>query len=80
VAGTVGGAVFGGCLERARGQSAAAWGVLTGAVAWIALRYAVSPALDPLLVRTVDWRLLLPACLAYGLALGSWVEVGRQAV
>ena len=72
------GAVFALVLARLPHDHPLAWGVLVAVVAWFALRSAVGPALDPVLVRVFDWRVLLPACMAYGLVVGGWVHLGRR--
>lgn len=70
-------AVFGGIMVRLPEDHPAAWGLLLGAACWAVTRFALAPALDPLVLRVFDWRALLPAFLAFGLFVGLWVQTGR---
>jgi hypothetical protein len=75
--GALGGALFALFVARLPEDHPIAWGVIAGAFGWAGVRWAVGPAIDPVLVRVFDWRVLLPAGLAYGIVLGAWVHLGR---
>jgi hypothetical protein len=77
VAGAVTGAVFGAFLDRLPHDRPLVWGLLLGLLLWALAHHVVAPALDPLLVRLFDWRVLLPAFVAYGAVVGLWVQGGR---
>jgi hypothetical protein len=78
LAGALTGAVFGALSERRGGLHPIALGLGVGVVCWAALKWAVAPALDPLMARTFDDRALLAACLVYGALIGFWVQAGRE--
>jgi hypothetical protein len=72
------GAVLGGLLARFPDDQPFVWGAVAGAVLWLLVKAALAPALDPVLNRVVDWRVLLVTCLAFGLMLGAWMHYGRR--
>jgi len=73
-----GGALFGGCLGallgRAPDEPRQAWAIAAALGAWAMLRWSVAPALDPVLLREVDGRVLFASWLVWGLAIGAWLE------
>jgi|GEM_PF-5317112 len=73
-----GGALFGGCLGallgRAPDEPRRAWALAAAVGAWALVRWAVAPALDPVLLREVDGRVLFASWLAWGLVAGAWLE------
>jgi hypothetical protein len=75
--GALGGAVFGGALERLSDDSPVAWGLVSAAVIWAAARWVVLPALDPALGHSVGALGLAAMCVTYGLVLGFWQRAGR---
>lgn len=74
------GAAFAGFIERYPEDHPLAWGVVFGFVLFALLRWALAPALDPLLLRTVDGAALLAGCLGFGTAAGAWAVVARPAL
>jgi len=76
IAGAAVGAVFAGALERLPEDHPLAWGGVFGLAAWAALRWAIGPALDPVLTRTFGAWPLLAACLCAGLVIGGWTWAG----
>jgi hypothetical protein len=77
LAGALCGALFALVLSRLPEDHPLVWGGIAGVGLWVAVRWVVGPALDPVLVRVFDWHVLLPTCLAYGLVLGRWVQLAR---
>lgn len=71
------GAMLAGLLARFPEDQPLAWGAIAGAVLWAALWWGIGPALSPVLVRTIDWRVMLATCVTYGLILGWWMRYGR---
>lgn len=73
-----GGALFGGCLGallgRAPDEPRRAWAIAAAIGAWALVRWAVAPALDPVLLREVDGRVLFASWLVWGLVAGAWLE------
>lgn len=72
------GAVLGGLLARFPDDQPFVWGAVAGAVLWLLAKAVLAPVLDPVLNRTVDWRVLLVTCLAFGIMLGAWMHYGRR--
>jgi hypothetical protein len=71
------GAMLAGLLARFPEDQPLAWGAIAGAVLWAAVWWGIGPALSPVLVRAIDWRVMLATCLTYGLMLGWWMRFGR---
>lgn len=73
-----GGALVGGCLGALLGRVPAeprqAWSLAAAIGAWAIVRWAVAPALDPVLLREIDGRVLFAAWLVWGLVAGTWLE------
>jgi hypothetical protein len=78
IVGALVGAVLAGLLARFPEDQPLAWGAIAGAVLWAVTWWGIGPALSPVLVRTVDWRVLLATCMVYGLVLGWWLRIGRR--
>ena len=79
----VGGAALAGAglaalLCRASDEPRLAWSVAAAVAGWAAVRLALAPALDPALLREVDGVVLLAAWLAWGAAIGAWLEAVRR--
>lgn len=73
-----GGALFGGLLGALLGrvpdEPRQAWTLVAAVGAWAAVRWSVAPALDPVLLREVDGRVLFATWLVWGIVAGTWFE------
>ena len=74
----LGGAVFGGLVERSAEDNPMAWGLVAGAVLWAAGRWVLLPAFSPVLALLLGPLPLALVCLTYGLGLGLWQAAGRR--
>lgn len=79
ILGALAGAVIAAAGERFPDDAPLAWSAVAAVGLWIVARFAVAPALDPVLLRAVDGRALFAAHVAFGLALGAWVSAARSA-
>lgn len=79
VLGALGGALVAVAGERFPEDAPLAWCLAASLLAWAAARAALVPALDPLLLRVVDGRLLLAAFAVYGAVLAAWTSAARRA-
>lgn len=77
--GALAGAPIAAAGERFPDDAPLAWCTAAAAGLWVVARFAVVPAIDPVLLRAVDGRLLLAAHLVFGLALGAWAATARRA-
>lgn len=68
------GAAFAAFLTHLPEDRPLAWGGVMGVLLWLAGRWSILPALDPLLIEQVDGRALFAGFLLSGLALGAWIE------
>jgi hypothetical protein len=68
------GAAFAAFLTHLPEDRPLAWGGVMGVLLWLAGRWSILPALDPVLIQQVDGRVLFAAFLLSGLALGAWIE------
>lgn len=71
------GSVFAGFLDRLPEDHPVAWGALLGLVLWALTIWAVGPAIDPVLTRTLSHGVLLLTDLVFGVVLGAWIHSGR---
>lgn len=74
------GALLAAAGERFPEDAPLVWTVLASIGLWLATRFVVAPALDPLLLRTLDGRLVFVAHVVFGLVLGGWLSASRAAV
>jgi len=78
VFGALAGAPIAAAGERFPDDAPLAWCTAAAAGLWVIARFAVVPAIDPVLARVVDGRLLLAAHIVFGLVLGAWVASARR--
>lgn len=76
--GALAGACLGAMLARAPGEPRRAWALAAAVVLWAVTRWALAPALDPVLLREVDGRALFAAWLAWGACVGAWLDAAER--
>lgn len=74
------GAVIAAAGERFPEDAPLVWTVMAAIGLWVVTRFAIVPALDPLLLRALDGRLVFAAHVVFGLALGVWLSAARPAI
>lgn len=72
--GALAGACLGALLGRAPAEPRLAWAMAAAVAGWAAVRWAIAPALDPVLLREVDGRVLAVSWLVWGALIGVWLE------
>jgi len=80
VFGALAGALIAAAGERFPEDAPLVWTMMASVGLWLVTRFALAPALDPLLVRALDGRLLFAAYAVFGLVLGSWLASARPAL
>ncbi|MEO8084423.1 MAG: hypothetical protein ABI780_11420 [Ardenticatenales bacterium] len=76
--GALAGACLGALLGRAPAEPRAAWAMAAAVVGWAVVRWAIAPALDPVLLREVDGRVLAASWFVWGALIGAWLEAMQR--
>jgi hypothetical protein len=72
------GALFAGVLDRLPEDHPLLWGALLGLGLWALTHWVIAPSLNPLITRALPDGVLLATDLVFGLALGAWIQAGRE--